>query len=48
MLMITLIDYSLDDDNRVILDPLENEPECQHDYINASYIKVLYPHSLLF
>ena len=30
----------LDDDNRVVLQPITGCPDCQGDYINASYIKV--------
>ena len=33
------VDY-LDDDHRISLVPLSNFPECQNDYINASYIDV--------
>ena len=33
------LDY-LDDDHRISLVPLPNFPECQNDYINASYIDV--------
>lgn len=30
----------LDDDNRVLLEPLQRFLDCQHEYINASYISV--------
>ena len=30
----------LDDDNRIILTPLTDRPDCQNGYINASYIEV--------
>ena len=33
------VDY-LDDDHRISLVPLPNFPECQNNYINASYIDV--------
>ena len=33
---------TVDDHNRVLLNPLPNCPDCQHDYINASYIDVSY------
>ena len=29
-----------DDDNRVVLRPLEGHEDCQSDYINASYVDV--------
>ena len=29
-----------DDDNRIILKPIGDLSDCQHDYINASYIDV--------
>ena len=29
-----------DDDNHVILSPLEGHEDCQGDYINASYVDV--------
>ena len=29
-----------DDDNRVVLNPLEGHEDCQSDYINASYVDV--------
>ena len=29
-----------DDDNRIILRPLEGHPDCQGDFINASFIDV--------
>ena len=31
----------IDDRNRLTLDPM-NHPDCQYDYINASYIDVSY------
>ena len=31
-----------DDDNHVVLRPLEGHEDCQSDYINASYINVSY------
>ena len=31
---------SIDDDNRVILEPIPGYMNCHHDYINASYIDV--------
>ena len=38
----------IDDDSRVILKPLLGHDDCQHDYINASYVDVstssLYKH----
>ena len=38
----------IDDDSRVILKPLPGHDDCQHDYINASYVDVstssLYKH----
>ena len=38
----------IDDDSRVILKPLTGHEDCQHDYINASYVDVstsrLYKH----
>ena len=34
-----LLQYT-DDDNRVKLKPLNGREDCQHDYINASYIDV--------
>ena len=38
----------IDDDSRVILKPLPGHDNCQHDYINASYVDVsissLYKH----
>ena len=30
----------IDDDSRVILKPLPGRDDCQHDYINASYVDV--------
>ena len=30
----------IDDDSRVILKPLHGHDDCQHDYINASYVDV--------
>ena len=39
-----------DDDSRVILRPLPGHDDCQHDYINASYVDVricLYIHTYL-
>ena len=30
----------IDDDSRVILKPLPGHDDCQHDYINASYVDV--------
>ena len=30
----------IDDDSRVILKPLLGHNDCQHDYINASYVDV--------
>ena len=36
---------TLDDDNRLVLEPI-SYPECQHDYINASYIDVSFNHSM--
>ena len=30
----------IDDDSRVILRPLPGRDDCQHDYINASYVDV--------
>ena len=30
----------IDDDNRVVLRPLEGHEDCQSDYINASYVNV--------
>ena len=32
--------FILDDDNRIVLQPIDGHPDCQHDYINASYIDV--------
>ena len=32
--------FILDDDNRIILKSLTGRPDCQNDYINASYIEV--------
>ena len=29
-----------DDDNRVVLRPLEGHEDCQSDYVNASYVDV--------
>ena len=31
---------SADDENRVLLIPIEKQSDCQHDYINASLINV--------
>ena len=31
---------SLDDDNRITLQPTEGRSDCQNDYINACYINV--------
>ena len=30
----------LDDDNRIVLQSISGHPDCQRDYINASYIHV--------
>ena len=32
--------FILDDDNRIVLQPIDGHPDCQHEYINASYIDV--------
>ena len=32
--------YFLDDDNRIILQPLSGCADCSRDYINASYVDV--------
>ena len=29
-----------DDDNHIVLQPITGRPDCQRDYINASYIHV--------
>ena len=31
---------TIDDDNRIVLQPIKGRPECQREYINASYINV--------
>ena len=31
-----------DDDNRVVLKPIDGIDDCQHDYINASFVNVSY------
>ena len=33
---------STDDNNRIILRPLEGHPDCKRDFINACYIDVCY------
>ena len=42
------IHSDIDDDSHVILKPLPGHDDCQHDYINASYVDVstssLYKH----
>ena len=30
----------IDDDNRIILNPIPGQQDCQNDYINASYLDV--------
>ena len=32
--------FMSDDDNRVVLKPMDGHPDCQRDFINASYIHV--------
>ena len=32
--------FILDDDNRIVLQPIDGHPDCQHEYINASFIDV--------
>ena len=32
--------YCTDDGNRVVLKPLHGYEDCQHDYVNASYVDV--------
>ena len=29
-----------DDDNRIVLQPINGRSDCQNDYINASYVEV--------
>ena len=40
LILKNFITLCLDDDNRVVLQPITGFPDCQGDYINASYIKV--------
>ena len=35
-----MILYLIDDDNRIILKPMVGRPDCQGDYINASFVNV--------
>ena len=34
------INSLIDDDNRIILNPIPGQQDCQNDYINASYLDV--------
>ena len=34
------INVNVDDDNRIVLQPLSGSSDCQKDYINASYVDV--------
>ena len=36
--------FILDDDNRIVLQPIDGHPDFQHEYINASYIDVRNAH----
>ena len=36
------LSINTDDDNRIILKPLNGSTDCQNDYINASYVDASY------
>ena len=44
--MIDILSLTSDDDNRIILRPIEGHPDCQREFINACYVDVSYITSL--
>ena len=38
--LVTVHMLFLDDDNRIILKPIESNEDCQREYINACYVDV--------
>ena len=44
--MIDILSLTSDDDNRIILRPIEGHPDCQREFINACYVDVSYIASL--